>query len=240
MDKPLDNISFTHRTPLYRKLRSVDMWLQHNKVKNLKIALDRINGILICPGETFSYWKTIGKPTRLKGYQKGMNLYYGRFRAETGGGLCQLSNLIYWMVLHTPLTVTERHRHSFDVFPDSNRTQPFGSGATCVYNYRDLQISNQTDEIYQICIRIEGDDLVGEILTDSTPYLKYRVYEQEHKMTHEYWGRYIRHNLIRRQIFDMDDNLVGDEYVCENHALMMYEPLISEKASRVGGSNCVE
>ena len=170
-----------------------------------------------------------------------MNLYYGRFRAETGGGLCQLSNLIYWMVLHTPLTVTERHRHSFDVFPDSNRTQPFGSGATCVYNYRDLQISNQTDdETYQICIRTEGDDLVGEIRTCSTPYLKYRVYEHEHKITHEYWGRYIRHNLIRRQIFDMEDNLVGDEYVCENHALMMYEPLISEKASQAGGSDCGE
>ncbi len=81
---------------------------------------------------------------------------------------------------------------------------------------------------------------MGEIRTDSTPYLKYRVYEQEHKMTHEYWGRYIRHNLIRRQIFDMDGNLVGDEYVCENHALMMYEPLISEKASQAGASNCGE
>ena len=46
----------------------------------------------------------------------------------TGGGLCQLSNLIYWMTLHTPLTITERYRHSYDVFPDSNRTQPFGSG----------------------------------------------------------------------------------------------------------------
>ncbi len=124
--------------------------------------------MLIRPGETFSYWKTIGKPTRLKGYQKGMNLYYGSFRAETGGGLCQLSNLIYWMVLHTPLTVTERHRHSFDAFPDSNRTQPFGSGATCAYNYRDLQIANQTDETYQICLRIEDHDLVGEIRTDSS------------------------------------------------------------------------
>ncbi len=225
--KHLENIFFSHRTPLYRNLRNVDMWLQQNKVENLKIALNRVNGILIKPGETFSYWKSIGNPTRFKGYKKGMNLYYGSFRAEIGGGLCQLSNLIYWMALHTPLTVIERHRHSSDVFPDSNRTQPFGSGATCVYNYRDLQISNETNETYQINIRIEDNHLIGEIRTDMKPYLKYKVYEKEHKITHEYWGSYVRHNLIRREIFDIDNNLIDDEYICENHALMMYEPLIS-------------
>ena len=135
------------------------------------------------------------------------------------------------MALHTPLTVTERHRHSFDVFPDSNRTQPFGSGATCVYNYRDLQILNETNEIYQISIKIEGGYLKGEIRTNVEPYLKYRVYEKDHKITHEYWGGYIRHNIIRRQVFDMSDNLIDDQYICENHALMMYDPLIgtSEK-----------
>ena len=223
---------FTHRTPLYRKLRDVDMWLQDNKVDNLRIALKKVDGVLIKPGETFSYWKTIGKPTKLKGYKKGMNLYYGKFRAETGGGLCQLSNLIFWMTLHTPLTVIERHRHSFDVFPDSNRTQPFGSGATCVYNYRDLQILNLTNENYQINIRIEDDYLVGEIRTDIKPYETYRVYEKDHKITHEYWGGYVRHNLINREIYDLENHLINDEFVCENHALMMYEPLIATKAEK--------
>ena len=40
------------------------------------------------------------------------------------------------MTLHTPLQVTERYRHSYDVFPDADRKLPFGSGATCAYNYR--------------------------------------------------------------------------------------------------------
>ncbi len=123
------------------------MWMQYNKIVNLKIAVEKLNGIILFPGETFSYWKLIGKPTRGgKGYVEGMTLFYGGFKPGIGGGLCQLSNLIYWMALHTPLVVTERHRHSYDVFPDSNRTQPFGSGATCVYNYRDLQIFNGTDQ----------------------------------------------------------------------------------------------
>ncbi len=145
----LDYLISTHRTPLYRKLRNVEMWIQQNKVDNLKIALRQLDGIVIKPGETFSYWKLVGKPTYSKGYKDGMVLYYGQFKAGVGGGLCQLSNMIYWMTLHTPLTIVERHRHSFDVFPDSNRTQPFGSGATCVYNYRDLRITNNTSETYQ-------------------------------------------------------------------------------------------
>ena len=57
-----------------------------------------------------------------------MVLFCEKYKMSLGGGLCQLSNLIYWMTLHTPLTITERYRHSYDVFPDSNRTQSFGSG----------------------------------------------------------------------------------------------------------------
>ncbi|MFJ8513275.1 VanW family protein [Lysinibacillus xylanilyticus] len=51
-----------------------------------------------------------------------------KVKTGVGGGICQLANLLYWMALHTPLIVTERHHHSFDPFPDSGRTLPFGSG----------------------------------------------------------------------------------------------------------------
>ncbi len=155
-DLLLSNVIFEHQTPLYRQLKDVDMWIQDNKVINLKVGIKRLNGIIVEPGESFSYWKLLGKPTYSKGYVDGMVLYYGKVKTGVGGGLCQLSNLIYWMTLHTPLTVTERHRHSYDVFPDSKRSQPFGSGATCVYNYRDLQILNKTPNTYQLVVKIEG------------------------------------------------------------------------------------
>lgn len=98
---------FTHNTPLFRELQDVDMWMQHNKVTNLKLASAKVKGIVLHPGEVFSYWKLIGKPTRRKGYLDRMILKSGTFHAGTGGGLCQLSNLIFWMTIHTPLTVTE-------------------------------------------------------------------------------------------------------------------------------------
>ncbi len=216
-----------HRTILLRKLKDVDMWYQQNKVVNLKIAIKQLNGIVIRPGETFSYWRLIGKPTRRKGYVEGMILHYGSFQAGIGGGLCQLSNLIYWMTLHTPLTVTERYRHSFDVFPDSKRTQPFGSGATCSYNYLDLQIKNETDQSYQLHLYITDKHLVGEWRISHPQLYQYEVYEKEHSIQSAYWGGYIRHNVIQRKVYTQQKQFIEDQYVTENHAIMMYEPLLA-------------
>lgn len=107
-----------HKTPLYRKLKNVDMWLQHNKVKNLQIAVQCVNNIILKPKQTFSFWRLVGKPSMKKGYVKGMVIDNGKVSIGIGGGLCQLTNLIYWLTLHTPLIITERYRHAFDVFPD--------------------------------------------------------------------------------------------------------------------------
>jgi vancomycin resistance protein VanW len=224
----LPHVLFTHKTPLYRQLKDVDMWLQHNKVKNLKIATERLNEIVIKPGETFSYWRLLGNTTKSKGYVDGMVLFYGKVTTGTGGGLCQLSNLIYWMTMHSPLTVTERYRHSYDVFPDSNRRQPFGSGATCYYNYLDLQIKNETSANYQLVVYLTDTHLVGEWRSDIPQTRSYEIYQKEHWITQEFWGGYVRHNKIHRKVYNIDNKLIDDEFVAENHAIMMYEPMLSD------------
>lgn len=223
---PLPYLIASHSTPLYRRLRNVDMWLQQNKVTNLKLASVKIHGLILKPGETFSLWRLVGKPSKAKGFKKGMVLTNGSFCPGVGGGLCQLSNLIYWIAIHTPLTVTERWRHTHDVFPDSNRTQPFGSGATVVYNYVDLQIRNNTSQNYQLLLWISDSELHGEWRSEQLMTRKYEVYESDHLITHEWWGGYIRHNAIRRKVLDADNKQIGDEFITENHAIMMYEPML--------------
>lgn len=217
---------FSHKTPLLRQLKDVEMWMQYNKITNLRIASACLNSVIIYPGETFSFWRLIGKPSRRKKYVEGMVLYNGSYKAGIGGGLCQLSNLIYWMTLHTPLTVTERYRHSYDVFPDSNRQLPFGSGATCVYNYRDLQIYNGTDQPFQLIVYLDDKYLNGEWRTNKKLDKTYEVYEKNHSISHEYWGGYIRHNEIWRREFINGDEMISDEYITENNALMMYQPFL--------------
>ncbi len=223
---------FSHETPLIRNLQDTDIALQYNKINNLQLAVQRLNKIVINPGETFSYWRLIGKPTYKKGYQDGMVLFCGTVQRGVGGGLCQLSNLIYWMTLHTPLTVVERHRHSYDVFPDSDRTQPFGSGATCVYNYRDLMIRNDTKHVFQLILNISDKYLSGSWYSDMPMHTKYEIYEINHKMERQYWGGYIRHNELRRKIYTLDGDIIADEFITENNAIMMYQPFIDYKSTQ--------
>ncbi|MBN1498936.1 MAG: VanW family protein [Spirochaetes bacterium] len=236
-DEKLDFPVFSHSTPLFRDLQGVENIMQQNKKVNLELACRRISGIVLKPGETFSYWRLIGKPTKNKGYLPGMFLFYGKVGSRVGGGLCQLSNLIYWTALHTSLTVTERYRHSYDVFPDAGRTQPFGSGATCVYNYRDLMIYNGTDCDFQFNVSVEADKLRGEWRASLQPEFSYEVYEKAHSITHEPWGKYVRHNLICRKKINKEGLTVSDEFVAENHALMMYEPYIDNQKSAAADSS---
>ncbi|MCL2854095.1 MAG: VanW family protein [Defluviitaleaceae bacterium] len=225
---------FSHKTPLLRQLKDVDMWMQHNKIINLRLAVKRLDGVVVKPGETLSYWRLIGKPTRRKGYVDGMLLKQGQVMAGVGGGLCQLSNLIYWMAIHTPLTVSERHRHSFDVFPDANRTQPFGSGATCFYNYVDLMIKNETDQPFLLTLQLTDSHLEGKWLSTSPPTHHYEVYEKSHAIHSQFWGGYTRHNTIHRRVFCIQTGTQqDDQFVTQNHAVMMYNPLIPQNSPLV-------
>ena len=228
-DRKLPYVHILHATPLIRQLKGDEMEWQKNKVINLKLAVAKLDGLILHPGETFSYWKLIGKPTYRKGYREGMVLFLGRIGGDIGGGLCQLSNLIFWMTLHTPLTVIERYRHSHDVFPDSNRTQPFGSGATCAYPHRDLMIRNDTDQDFQLCLWVGEEYLEGEWRSVVPPKYTYRILEKDHRIDQASWGGYIRHNALHRQVFDFSDNFVEEQFLFTNDAIMMYNPLISDK-----------
>ena len=110
-----------HRSLILRPLKDVEMYLQENKRTNLRLAIRPINNIVIKPGETFSLWKLVGRPTARKGYLEGLVLQNGTIQTGIGGGLCQLGNLLFWLFAHSPLIITERYRHGYDVFPDVNR-----------------------------------------------------------------------------------------------------------------------
>jgi vancomycin resistance protein VanW len=222
---------YSHSTPLLRELKGVDMHLQYNKITNLKLASGKLNFLVINPGEIFSYWRLIGKPTYKRGYLDGLVLSPdGSFRSGVGGGLCQLSNLIYWTALHSSLTVIERYRHSHDVFPDINRTQPFGTGATCAFNYLDLQIKNNTKNKYQLLIYLTEERLVGELRSDKKEKYRYEIYEKDHSITPGMFGGYVRNNTIFRKVINSYNELINDEYITENHAYMMYSPYIESSA----------
>lgn len=223
-----------HTTPMLRQLQGLPMQLQHNKITNLRLAVAPLNGRVLTPGQRLSFWKFVGKPSTRRGFLDGVVLDDGVLRAGVGGGLCQLTNLLYWMTIHTPLTVVERWRHTYDVFPDNNRTQPFASGATCAYPALDLQIENRTDARFRLGLSVGEQNLSGEWRSDREPRHTYRVYEAVHVITTEGPGVHMRRNIIRRTVIDRDGVEVGDELVSENHAQMMYEPFLPPAPVRLG------
>ena len=62
-EKPLPALIKGHRSPMLRQLAGVDMQLQYNKETNLRLAGERIHGLIIEPGQTFSFWHTVGRTT---------------------------------------------------------------------------------------------------------------------------------------------------------------------------------
>lgn len=220
-----------HKSFLLRPLKDVDMILQHNKITNLRLAIENIDGITIRPGETFSIWKLVGRPTSRKGYLDGLVLHNGKISKGVGGGLCQLGNLLYWMALHTDLDVTERWRHGFDVFPDINRKIPFACGATLSYNYVDLQLTNNTPHTYRIALWLDDEYLNGEIKCSEQVTHTFEVVETDHLIKQQWWGGYTRHNKIWKRKMSSDGDFISEELVSENHAIMMYNPLLQESKS---------
>jgi vancomycin resistance protein VanW len=226
---------------LRRQLLDLDMRLQETKVVNLRLAAATIDGLVIRPGETFSFWERVGPPTAKRGFVEGLILRRGRITAGIGGGLCQLSNLLYWMALHTPLDVVEQHHHGYDPFPDSGRVLPFGSGATIFYSYGDLRLANSTDRPIQLSVRVGRTRLHGAISTDRPWPLAYHVEELGHRFTRDALGAVYRENELWRRVVDRrTGETVERTLIARNHALVGYpvsDELVEPASSMVAGAS---
>lgn len=213
-----------HTSKLIRKLGDSDLALQHNKVINLKLAVAAIDGVIIAPGEHFSFCRLVGRPTLKRGYVEGMELSFGEARRGVGGGICQLSNLIHWMAIHSPLVVVERSNHSFDPFPDEGRVLPFGSGAAIFYNYVDLVLHNPTDRHFQLKLNVGETQLEGELLCDRVREYRYHVFQEGHRFVRE-GARVYRENEIWREVREKGQvgELVERVRLYRNRVVVKYE-----------------
>lgn len=108
-----------------------------NRTTNLKVASNSINGVVIMPGETFSYNKTLGPRTAEAGY-KMAGMYSGGKEVDgLGGGICQISSTLYNIALLANLEIVERHNHQF--LPGYVGA---GRDATVVYGALDFKFKN--------------------------------------------------------------------------------------------------
>ena len=221
--EPLPFLVQSHRSLLRRKLEGVDMSLQEGKIINLSLAVTHLHTLLIDPGETFSFWKRVGRCTAAGGYQPGLTLTCGGTSSAVGGGLCQLANMIHWLVLHSDLTVTELHHHSDALFPDSGRRVPFGTGTSIFYKNVDYRFCNRTQEVYQLLLWLDETDLCGELRCSVPLRYRYRVEERNHCYQKEPDGFYYRVSEVWRQKKDrVSGEVLSEECILKNHSRVLY------------------
>lgn len=156
-------------------------------------------------------------------------------RARASAGICQLSNLLYWLVLHSPLTGVERHHHSFDPFPDegggcSSRAAPRRFTTIATFS---LRIALRTRFSHNLWL--SSRCLEGGLRVDAELAHSYHVFEKEHAFLKRE-GKFFRKNeLWRNKIDKRRARGVDTELIVRNFAEVKYVPAEFADA-KVGGS----
>jgi vancomycin resistance protein VanW len=115
--------------------------LFEGKLHNLRLAISRMHGLVLPPGGGFSFADRVGPPTLERGFREGPSFEAGRVRSSPGGGLCQLSGLLYNLALLAGCEIRERHPHSIDAYGEA-RYVPLGRDATVAFGVKDLRFRN--------------------------------------------------------------------------------------------------
>ncbi|HEY5449796.1 MAG TPA: VanW family protein [Polyangia bacterium] len=215
-----------HVTPL-RRGGTYDERLQRGKERNVELAAARLDGLLIRPGEIFSYHHAVGRPSRWRGFQPGLELHDGAPSVGIGGGACAVSNMLYLLALRAGMRIVERHRHALDLFPDDARTVPFGCGATVFYNLADLRFENPWPDPVVLRLSVADGTLRGTLAAPRDFGFRVEVYETGHRFFRAADGddgALFRENRIRRRITTVGGAVVSDAEVAHNRGRVLYAP----------------
>ena len=126
------------------------------RTTNLKLAMQKLNGVVVSPGETFSYNKTLGKRTAEAGYKEAGGFAGGKVVQTLAGGICQISSTLYDAVVYANLDIVERHNHMFLA-----GYVGAGKDATVVYGTYDFKFKNTRK--YPIMIKTSIGSGVAQI-----------------------------------------------------------------------------
>lgn len=114
-----------------------------NRIHNISLAAAIMNGILIAPGDEFSFNKALGDVSKFTGYKEAYIIQNGRTILGDGGGVCQVSTTLFRAILNSGLPITERRAHAYRV-GYYEQDAPAGFDATVFSPSVDLRFKNDT------------------------------------------------------------------------------------------------
>lgn len=171
----------------------------NDKRTNIRLASEAVNGVILMPGEEFSYNGHVGNTTEDKGYKTAAVYKNGKVEYETGGGVCQVSSTIFAAILYTDLEVTQRQCHSMVV-----TYVPYGMDATVYWDQPDFRFVNNHAYPVRLDVSFDGSDIYVEIWgTQESDLTEEPRVEQTGTLTFTTY----------RDYYDAGGNLVDSEYI---------------------------
>lgn len=126
-----------------------------NRIFNIYRAIEQFDGIVIAPGEEFSFVKYLGDVDGEHGYLPELVIKNNRTEPEFGGGICQVSTTVFRAALFAGLEITERKNHAYPV----QYYRPYGMDATIYIPRPDLKFKNNTPGSILMLPKIVGTEL---------------------------------------------------------------------------------
>ena len=129
------------------------------RIHNIEVGMAKFNGLLIKPGEEFSFNDILGEVDDKSGYQSELVIKSGKLVREYGGGICQVSTTLFRSAIYAGLPIIERRPHSFPV----RYYAPQGFDSTIYPGVTDLKFVNDTPSHILVQSKMNGKKLAFEI-----------------------------------------------------------------------------
>ncbi len=169
---------------------------QAGRTYNIKVAAAALDGLLIAPGDEFSFNRVVGPRSSEAGYKSAGVIINNELVQGVGGGVCQVSSTLYNAVLLANLRITERSNHSLPV-----GYVPIGRDATVVYGAIDFKFQNNTDFYIYIKTLVEGNKLTVKLYGNKNKTPKVEVHS------------WITEEIVPEIQYEKDPNLAAGEEV---------------------------
>lgn len=134
-----------------------------NRTYNVKVAAAALDGLMIKPGDVFSFNKIVGPRSQEAGYKEAKTIINNEFVDALGGGVCQVSSTLYNALLQTDVGIVQRSPHSLVI-----KYVPLGQDAAVAYGYKDLQFKNNLTSAIIMKTSIRGNTLTIKLFADSS------------------------------------------------------------------------
>ncbi len=144
--KPKINIKDTNNLGIKELIGRGESYYWHSipsRAYNVELAAKKINGVLVAPGQEFSFNQAVGDISRLTGFKSAYIIKEGKTILGDGGGVCQVSTTVFRAALNAGLPITERWAHAYRVGYYEQKSKP-GFDATVYAPSRDLKFKNDT------------------------------------------------------------------------------------------------